>query len=79
MHKKFWDFAEFGDSRANGNVIHPLIVKGRSPDSPLIEVMPPPELHLLTGPVNTLYKAMEKLWHNASQWLVACHVQCLLQ
>ena len=79
LHNKFWDFAESGDSRANakkyGNVIHTSIVKGRSPDSLLIEVIPPPELHLLTGPVNTLYKAMEKLWPNASQWLVACHVQ----
>ena len=56
----FWDFF---DSRSDkkeaknfGNVIHPPILSDNdSNHTPVISLLPPPELHLLMGPVNTMY------------------------
>ena len=30
--------------------------------------MPPPELHLLLGPVNTMYNGIEKVWPGVTEW-----------
>ena len=38
-----------------GNVIHMPILSGE-PDTLVIDLLPPPELHLLLGVVNTLFK-----------------------
>ena len=35
----------------------------------------PPKLHLLTGPVNTIFKAMEKEWPDVANWTRACRVE----
>ena len=52
--------------------MHPSIVK--VPDSSkksVLEVIPPPQLHLLLGPVNTMYKALADRWEKVGDWLEA--------
>ena len=56
-----------------GNIIHLPILKGDDNDR-VIDILPPPELHLLLGPVNTLFKAMEREWTDALTWADSCHV-----
>ena len=46
----------------------------RNDATTILEIVPPPELHLLLGPVNTLYKAME-VWPNSKEWLDSCYVK----
>ena len=36
---------------------------------PVIDVLPPSELDLLIGPVNTLYDGLEKVWPRSEDWL----------
>ena len=53
-------------------MVHPSIVK--VPDSSkksVLEVIPPPQLHLLLGPVNTMYKALADRWEKVGDWLEA--------
>ena len=76
----FWDYfvaqADKKDARLYGNVIHPPIISDNLEDStPVIEVIPPPELHLLIGPVNTLYNKLEQVWLLSQEWLKACNVK----
>ncbi len=42
------------DAKHYGNVIHPPLLTGH-PDQLVLDVLPPPELHLLLGAVNTLF------------------------
>ena len=42
---------------------------------PIIEVLLPPELHLLIGPVNTLYGGLEKIWSWTEDWLKLCSIK----
>ena len=44
-------------------------------ETTILEVIPPSELHLLTGPVNTLYEGLNKVWKGSEQWLSACNVK----
>jgi hypothetical protein len=56
-------------------VVHPSIVK--VPDSSkksVLEVIPSPQLHLLLGPVNTMYKALAARWEKVGDWLEAFHI-----
>ena len=76
---KFWLWFEETDRNRSlaknyTNVVHFPILKGESTDR-VIDLLPPPELHLLIGPVNTLFKAMEKEWTDAMKWPKACHVE----
>jgi hypothetical protein len=41
----------------------------------VLEMMPPPELHLLTGTVQLLYAGLQRIWPPSGEWLAACHVQ----
>ena len=41
----------------------------------MIDVYPPPELHLLLGVVNYLYNAIEKEWAGVSCWAELCNIQ----
>ena len=34
-----------------------------------------PELHLLIGPVNKMYAAIESLWPDSKNWLKSCNVK----
>ena len=57
-------------------MIHPPIISDKLDDNtPVIEVLPPPELHLLIGPVNTLYDGLENVWPQSEEWLALCNVK----
>ena len=76
----FWDYFEANTNKKEAkhysNVIHPPIVSDNLDDNtPVIEVLPPPELHLLIGPVNTLYDGLEKVWPQSEDWLKLCNVK----
>lgn len=78
LKESFLHYSEAGQIRKNAkkfqNVVHPSIIQGAD-DCPVITRVPPPELHLLTGPVNTLYNGMTKIWPDCDQWLMSCNVQ----
>ena len=40
----------------------------------VLDVIPPPELHLLIGVVNHLFSGMKKLWPQASEWPQFFHI-----
>ena len=59
-----WDFFESRNKKSEAkkfrNIIHPPIIFDNIDDTtPVISLIPPPELHLLIGPVNKLYAALE--------------------
>ena len=78
LEKLFWSFydARVDKKKAKeyGNAIHPSMITGNE-SMPLLEIVPPPELHLLLGPVNTLYNELEKVWKDSHIWLAACNVK----
>ena len=57
-----------------GNVVNPSLVRGEV-DTPVIHVIPPPELHLMLGPVNHLYDELNKIWPQSEEWLKSCNVK----
>ena len=76
----FWDFfdSQSDKKEANnfGNVIHPLILSDiDSNHTPVISLLTPLELHLLMGPVNTMYTTLEKIWPESEGWLNVCNVK----
>ena len=76
----FWDLFESRNekSEANkfGNVIQPSILCDNiDNETPVIFLLPPPELHLLIGPVNKMYAALESLWSDSRNWLKLCNVK----
>ena len=75
-------FYEFKDANAKkedaakyGNVIHVPIIEGVDGDTPVIEKIPPPELHLLLGPTNKMYSGLENVWPGVEAWLQSIHVK----
>lgn len=80
LNSMYWNYFEAHvdkkDAKLYGNVIHPPIISDNFDDSTsVIEVIPPPELHLLIGPVNTLYNELEQIWPQSQDWLKACNVK----
>ena len=79
--KLFWEYFEShsqkSDAKKFGNVIHPPLVNDDEDDNtPVIEIIPPPELHLMTGPVNTMLSGMEKVCpEEVDEWLKSCNVK----
>ena len=57
-----------------GNVIHVRIVEDEDSDTPVINKVPPPELHLLLGPTNHLLDELPKVWPECNAWLQSIHV-----
>ena len=59
------------------NCVHePLFYDGtdRLKDELFLFLVPPAELHLLIGPVNTMYKELEDLWpEGIDTWAKDCH------
>ena len=45
------------DAKKHGNVVHPPLLSGE-PDQQVIEILPPPELHLMLGAVNTMFSGI---------------------
>ena len=78
----FWDFFESGcdasDAKHYGNVVHPPMISDDAgvDSTPVIHVIPPPELHLMTGPVNTMFNGLEAVDDAKSkEWLKSCNVK----
>lgn len=74
----FWQFYDSAETKSHaknyGNVIHPSIIHGNSNDR-VLETIPPPELHLLTGSVSKLMQILEDTSPNiANQYLNQSHV-----
>jgi hypothetical protein len=57
-----------------GNVIHPSIITA-PPEMLILQVIPPPELHLMTGTVQLIYEGLTRIWPHSADWLAQCHVQ----
>ena len=57
-----------------GNIVN-MAMFSNAPDTLVLDILPPPELHLLLGPVNTIFGAMEREWPDASKWTTGCHVE----
>lgn len=80
LKNDFWKWQDEGGIKSKAklhhNTVHPSLVShGRDKDTKVIEVIPPPELHLLTGPVSTIYKAMTAEWKDSDKWLKASNIQ----
>ena len=64
--KLFWNFfksrSEKKEAKNFGNVMHPpILCDDESKYTPIIFLLPPPELHLLVGPVNKMNNALETI------------------
>ena len=75
----FWDYFGAQGTKANaknyGNAIHPSIIGEMDDSTPVLTIVPPPELHLLLGPVNHLYNEINKVWPQSEDWLKSCFVK----
>ena len=75
MYREFRDAHVSSDkAKQFGNVVHPPLIQGDDA-TPVIHVIPPPELHLMLGPVNHLYDELSKSWSDSEQWLTSCNVK----
>jgi len=75
----FWSFYDSNEEKTGakkyGNAIHPSIVTGSS-EQTVLDVIPPPELHLLIGSVAKVFTSLESASPETSaQWLRECHIQ----
>jgi len=78
LRDSFWSFFDSGESKSkaktHGNVIHPPLLH-KEQQGNVIDVIPPPELHLLIGSFTTLFKHLEsKSPQTAQRWLRECHI-----
>ena len=77
----FFDFynakADRSKAKDYGNVIHTPIIEDDSVDmsTPVIYKVPPPELHLLSGPTLHLYDSLDKLWPRVIAWLQSINIK----
>ena len=55
------------------NCIHEPIFSG-SDETEILDVLVPPELHLLLGIVNHLFQGMKRIWNAASTWPQKLHI-----
>ena len=58
-----------------GNVIHPPMLDNNDDETLFITIIHPPELHLMLGPVNTMYNELEKAWPDSETWSRECNVK----
>ena len=80
LNRFFWDYFEAKTNKSEakhyGIVIHlPIVSHNLDCNTPVIEVLPPPELYLLIGPVSALYDGLEKAWTRSEDWLKLCNVK----
>ena len=77
----FWDYfaanAAREDAKDYGNVIHANVFAGGNidPSTLIILLVPPPELHLLLGPVNTLYNVLFNVWAPYEEWIKRLNIK----
>ena len=75
LYRDFRDsFVSNDKAKHFGNVTHPPLIQGDDA-TPVIHVIPPPELHLMLGPVNHLYNELSKVWAQSERWLNSCNVK----
>ena len=78
LSKKNWNYRLANTTKAKaknfGNAIHPSIIDCDDYNVPVIQFVPPPELHLLLGPTNHMYDELSKLWPESSVWSNSCYV-----
>ena len=78
LSDQFWSWKSSGgdckESKNFGNVVHLPVLHG-DPSDAVIDLLPPPELHLLLGAVNALFRALEKQWAGALKWAEQCHIE----
>lgn len=71
IRDQYWSFVESekkaSKAKEYGNCIHAPLFKF-SDATLVMDILPPPELHLLLGVVNFLYFNLEKIWPDAIQW-----------
>ena len=75
----FWKFYESQATKKEaknfGNVIHLPMFDVEDKTKLVLELVPPPELHLLLGPVNTMFNGLESVCPESEAWLKACHIK----
>ena len=49
--------ANMKDAKKHGNVVHPPLLRGE-PNQLVLDLLPPPELHLMLGSVNTIFSGI---------------------
>lgn len=73
----YWAFLDskkdISKAKNYGNVIHMPVFKNPD-DISVLQVIPPPELHLLLGAVNSLFNDLLKIWPEAIKWADSIHV-----
>ena len=78
LRKSFWEWyragAKLSDAKHFGNVIH-LPLPKNADSSFVINTIPPPELHLLIGPVTTIFVALKNEWPQAEEWADTSNVE----
>ena len=77
----FWTYFDANTTKKYakdfGNVIHPSVFADNVDNSTLVVLLvPPPELHLLLGPVNVLYDELTKVWPAVGEsWSEKLHIK----
>ena len=70
LETNFWNFFDDGREKKKAkqfdNVIHPSIVNHENKMTPVLNLVPPPELHLLVGKMNALYKGLNNEWSDSA-------------
>ena len=75
LRRNFEAFKSSGKPLASDfqNCIHEPILSG-SDETEILDVLAPPELHLLLGIVNHLFQGMKRIWNDASIWPQKLHI-----
>ena len=50
-----------------GNVVHLPLINIQDDTTPVVHLVPPPELHLMLVPVNTLFEEISKVWPGSEE------------
>lgn len=80
IENDFWKYFADGQNKSHAktfkNVVHPSILSFRSKTDTVLSRIPPPELHLLTGCVKTMFDALEAQHSTAAEaWLKKAGVE----
>ena len=79
IRDKFWRWTESSTGKKGakdfGNVTHLPLFNCLSDETLVLDIIPPPELHLLIGPFTTIYNALISFWPEADHWLKVCNVE----
>ena len=78
IRAQYWQFVESerGSAKAKdyGNCVHAPMFK-YSDNTRVLDILPPPELHLMLGTVNFLYSNLEKKWPEVIEWPSSLNIE----